>query len=424
MKQIVIFTWLTPTEDNFRGPSALIYHILKNRPEDYNVTIYTTNYNKINDNSIQEIGIKLNVQIKIIKDTLYNFFHKRQTLSELRIRLKIDKSYGQSNYKLPNKTICEIEKIIPDLVIIFDENFVNVARQLSQYNLMIMGYDCFPLHYHRLLYDAYCFKDTNSYKKFLFNYKIAIHRELEYNNITCKIAEVGIEDTKYYKTITQRNNVKFLPHPHYSIHEKIINLDKPLLSIIITGKFDVYTYSDTIKLIKSLLDNSANLRDKFKFTFLGSSWRDCAEKLEQAGYNVQLIDWVETYAGELIKHDIQIFPISVGSGTKGKVLNAISMGLLAIGSKYALENIYVKDRHSCFKYNDAKDIPLILEKIYQNRNIATEIANNGRELVLKWHNPTRVSKIFFNEAFAQNDTNTFDGELEYYNVIKTLKPIL
>lgn len=80
------------------------------------------------------------------------------------------------------------------------------------------------------------------------------------------------------------------------------------------------------------------------------------EKLVANGYEVECKSWVEVYAGEVIKHDIQLFPISVGSGTKGKVLDALSMGLLCIGSEIAMENIYVKHGHSCYLYHNVSDV--------------------------------------------------------------------
>lgn len=421
MKKIVLFTWLTPTEDNYNGPSALSYHIMKNRPQEYELIIYSINGNHVRNDVITKTAIELRAEIKTIKDTIYNYFHKRYILADFRLKIGIDKSYGISNYKLPSKYLKEINHYNPDLIIIFDENFSTVARQLSNFKLLIWGYDCFPLHYHRLMYDSYCFKDIQLYTKILKEYKISIFRELEYNNIPCKIAEVGIEDVYYYKTITQRNNVKFYPHPHYKVYHKEINLNNKKLSILISGKYDVYTYTDINNLIIELDTNSLTLKEKFKFTFIGKTWQPIIDKLLSLGYEVKNIKWAEIYAKEVIKHDLQIFPISVGSGTKGKVLDALSMGLLCIGSKIALENIYVKDRHSCFQYKNIKEIPKILNFIYENKQTAMKIAENGRQQILKWHNPKRIAQLMLDDILTNDN---FEGEEEYYNVINNLKPIL
>ena len=60
------------------------------------------------------------------------------------------------------------------------------------------------------------------------------------------------------------------------------------------------------------------------------------------------------------------------------------MGLLSIGTEIAMENIYVKDKKSCFIYKRAEDIVAILNDIFDNRRLASVIAENGRKSVLKW----------------------------------------
>ena len=423
MKRIVLFTWLTPTIDNICGPSALAYHTLKNRPDYYELFIYTTNYNNISDDKIISIGYELKAQIIIVRDSIYNYFHKRFTLAELRLKLGLDRSYGLSNYKLPHKFISQIKQLSPDVVIIFDESFVGVAQQLSNFNLIIWGYDCFPLRYHRLLEDRYCYSEKNLYKQVLHDYKVAIYRELQYENIPCRIVDVGIADVKYYKLITNHDNVGFYPHPHYRVIEKKISFNKQKLSILISGKFDVYTYSDMKKLVNVLKINCSALKNKYKFTFLGKTWSRIVSELRLCGFDVNNIDWVDEYAAELVRHDIQICPISVGTGTKGKVLDALSMGLLCIGSSIAMENIYVSHGHSCFQYADVDEIPLFLSYIYDNKSKAEIIAENGRKQVLKWHNPKRVSKLFL-EDIDESTGLKYNGIEEFYEVVSTLKSIL
>ncbi len=420
--KIILFTWLSPTKDNFNGPSALPYHIMKNRPKDYDLRIYTTNENRVSVSTIQQSAKELDAEIIILKDSLYNYFHKRHTFADIRIKLRIDRSYGQSNYRLSKKYIKEIEAYNPNLVIVLDEGFVNVARQLSHLNLLVFGYDCFPLHYHRLLHDSYCFHKKDLYKEILHKYKVAVYREMEFNNIPCKIAEVGIEDSKYYKIITGRNNAKFYPHPHYCIIDKKIDFNKKKLSIVISGKFDVYTYTDILLLQQVLGQSAENLKERFKFTFLGKTWGECVNQLRLYGFEVKQIDWVDVYADELIKHDIQIFPISVGSGTKGKVLDALGLGLLCIGSAIAFENIYIKNGHSCIQYNSITDLPHLLNVVHDNKETSTLIAENGRQQILKWHNPKRIAKIIFDDSIQTNHTG-YDGEKEYHEVVNNLKPL-
>jgi hypothetical protein len=51
------------------------------------------------------------------------------------------------------------------------------------------------------------------------------------------------------------------------------------------------------------------------------------------------ISWVEDYAELLRSIDVQIFPIAIGTGTKGKVLSALASGVISIGSAESFANI-------------------------------------------------------------------------------------
>lgn len=417
MNRIVFFTGFTPTRDNYGGPSAMAYHFFKNRPSNCKVRVYTTNTNHVPANVIKDGEKELDVEIVVLKDTLYNFFHRREKLDSLRIRLGIDKSYNVSNYKIPKKILNEIRQFNPSLVWVYEESLTTVIRQLSQFNLLVSGFDCFALHWNRAMRDAYTFAEPERYKKALYKYNMILFRERQLAEIPCKYFDVGIEDRNMFETVTGRTDAKFYPHPHYQVVPKKIDFAKEKLSILISGKYDQYTWTDTNKLI-TLLENHKELAPIYDFTFLGKGWSHCAEKLARCGYDVQCKRWVEVYSEECVKHDIQIFPISVGSGTKGKVLDALSMGLLCIGSPIALENIYVKSGHSCFQYSDMEDVLKYLHKIANERNTARQIAEQGREQVLKWHNPRRIFQKILSDVI---DGVPYDAVSEYKQVIKSLE---
>lgn len=70
-------------------------------------------------------------------------------------------------------------------------------------------------------------------------------------------------------------------------------------------------------------------------------------------------------------------------------------GLLVIGTEYALENIDVVDGESAYLYDNPEQLFCILKKIPLNIKEAESIAEKGRELVLKEHDPKIVSSEFF-----------------------------
>ncbi|WP_066627088.1 glycosyltransferase [Labilibacter marinus] len=420
--KIILVTAYTPTPENVKGPSAMMYHLLKSKPDNCKMKTYSLNVNKVSSGKSKLYANQMKSEISIIKDSAYNFLHKRHTLAELRLALKIDQSYGESNYCLPKKYIKEIEDYKPDIVFLYYGIYVKIAKQLSKFNLVVCGYDCFPLHYNRLLKNSFCYKNESNYKEALNNYKISIYRELQYKDVTARKFYVGIEDCMYYSKITQKTNFKFYPHPHFDLVDKDISLNKNRLNIIISGKFDEYTYSDSCELLGALLKSSDNLKSNISITFLGQGWESICNELIVKGYYVEHKRWVDVYVDELVKYDIQIFPISVGSGTKGKVLDALAAGLLVIGSDVALENIYVKHNHSCLIYKKVVDVCDMLNDIYIKRTEYRQIAENGRSQVRKWHNPNRIFNLIVKNEIERSDS--YSGIGEYIAVTSKLESII
>ena len=167
--------------------------------------------------------------------------------------------------------------------------------------------------------------------------------------------------------------------------------------MLIAGQHDLYMQQDADEMITQLSkeNNVSALKEHYQFTFLGKGWEQHAITLRNVGYDVCHIKFAPNYIEEIKKYDIQITPISIGTGTKGKVLDAFANGLLVIGSWYALENISVKKNISCLQYNDTKEIITILKDIYSNQACYEDIAREGRRVILEHHSGLSIAQQLF-----------------------------
>ena len=141
--------------------------------------------------------------------------------------------------------------------------------------------------------------------------------------------------------------------------------------------------------------HSSQLKKNYTITFLGKGWEKHVEDLRKAGFEVNHIKFAPDYIEEICKHDIQITPIAIGTGTKGKVLDALANGLLVIGTTYALENIAVKHDESCIEYHYPTEVIDILNDIPNNLDKYERMAEAGRQAVLKYHNRRKISSELF-----------------------------
>lgn len=416
--KIVFFSPLLPTPDNLNGASALMFHLLKNRDVHIELMIFSTNANNADKELIKLVSEELNASIHIVPRSLLNKLRMYSKLNDVLNVFRKNPICYEAYYKLSRRTIDIIHAYNPDLIWLYPCTYLGVARQLREYKMLVSGCDCDALHVSRLLRDAYVF-EHKQVKQELKKYRMKIDSIQSWNTLcNSYIYLVGKTDEEYFKTIAPNANVKYFQHPHYNLVNKDISFKKNKLQVLISGKFDVYTYSDSKEMIDALCaSESQKLRTLFDFVFLGKGWDKHIERLKQAGFSVRHQGWVEDYVAFISNFDIQLFPISVGTGTKGKVLDALSTGILCVGSQYAFENIAVQPSDSCVLYKNAQEVPVLLEDITSNKEYYENIAQKGRMNIRKYHNPSIIVSDILN--WVNNGIYTIDTKQFYCLPLKS-----
>lgn len=415
--KIVLITQLTPTEDNVNGPSALMYHLLINRGEDISLDVFTRNSNCVAEADISNIAVKLNATIEVFSNMKVLKVLANQkvvhVLSRLTGKAEIPVSYTE---KLPPSVLGKIRSLNPDLIWLYPHNCLGYIRQLEGYKLIITGPDCASLHLSRALRDPFVFRNNAhvslSWNELILNYE----RELAKQRVLLHL--VGQTDVDYFNCFSTSNNAVFFPHPHYSLTAKKIKLcAKSKIKVVLSGKPDIYTNTDVSEFVRLLVASTDGLiKESFEYTFWGKLWKPFVEQLARKGYHVRQIDWVDNYIEALAEFDVQIFPISVGSGTKGKVLDALSTGLLSIGSKYAFENIAVEDEKSCCVYVKCSEIIDYLKDIALCPSKYEMIAEEGRIQVRHYHSPKMLISNMI--EYMESGEYNIDNKVYYHLSLK------
>ena len=278
MKKIVLITDFTPTIDNINGPSALCYYIFKALAKEHEVYIYSTNANKVNGKILESSKETFGENLHIIpRNFLMKVLLWKKTAKLFRYFYPTDlPTLGR--YKLPGHVVKDIYKINPDLVVLYPMTMLGPLKQLKKIKSLIIGPDCFALHYIRALGNPYYYKK----EKIAFaieSIKQNIYLAKNVSKFVNNVALVGREDCSLFNIITNSNKAMFLPHPHYTLVDKTINLHKERLKVIVTGNYNEYTDVDVDIMVKSLIKNSSELK-MFDFTFLGKSWGGVVDKLK------------------------------------------------------------------------------------------------------------------------------------------------
>lgn len=408
---ITLVTFVTPSSENIRGTSALPYHLIKggrptpSLPEGegdiaHNFSIYTFNNNALSDEKIAEVSQELGAEIKTVPMPLWYQWMFRLHILFLRIFMK----YPFINYiKLPQKYVNEIKARKPDMIWVMGEELSRIVKQFPNQRRIQIGPDTESLYYYRMMGRRFVMNNPLSYWKNALMYRKYARMEREFcTDKDFTYYAVGEEDVRHLQQLNPKVQAKFLRHPHYEIsklrtknEELRMRFHSPKIKVLIAGRYDLYMKQEADLLSSQFTVHSSQLSENYVITFLGKGWEKHVETLRSAGYEVNHITFAPDYIEEIVKHDIQITPISIGTGTKGKVLDALANGLLVIGTPYAMENIAVEHDRSCIVYNDPHEVIDVLLEIPQNLERYEQMAAEGQKRVLELHNRQRIADELF-----------------------------
>lgn len=391
--KVVLITPVTPTKDNINGPTAHPYHILVGRTRDIDVTIYSFNSNKLKTEEIKEVERTLDVKIKIMEESRWIKWVIRYFFF-VRVFLKYPIGYYK---RLPKWAFDEITEMHPDGIWVYGLEMNRCIQGVNQFKVVNMLSDCESLYYYRMMGQRFVFNNAMNFIRQALMYRKYIAMEKSYITKNVRYSLVGREDTLALRNVHPGIEAYFVHHPHYDIYEpkKQIKFSSPRIKIVLAGRNDLYMNQSADEFTKALCEVE-DIADKFDFTYLGKGWEQTVCILKRHGYHVQHIPFAEDYKKELCNHDIQFTPICIGTGTKGKVLDALANGLLVLGTNYAMENIEVINGESCLVYGKADEAIYILRDIAANPEKYEQMAEKGRQCIFKHHNRQQAAKEFFN----------------------------
>ena len=302
---------------------------------------------------------------------------------------------------MPKKYVESIKSRKPDGIWIYGEEMSKVASQFKDYKRLHTLPDSEALYYYRMLGTRFVMSDWKKYWRCAFMYPKFRHMERDFDRSeTIHYHLVGEADAQFLREMAPGIQAHFIRHPHYEVYQH--NNDRHFhtpIRLLIAGQYNYYMKQDADEIFKALCN--VNQKDKevlinnYEVTFLGHGWEQIVTNMKDAGWEAKQISFAPDYIEEVVKHDVQLVPISIGTGTKGKVLDALANGLLAIGSKFAMENIAVENDKSCIIYNNSEDVIRVLLSIINDRQKFEHIASAGRKSVLYEHDRERVSALMF-----------------------------
>jgi len=360
------------------------------RSTDVEIIIYSFNGNQLSGTKIKEVEEELNVKIKLLPRPVWLTWAFRLHLLFVRLFLKCP----MLNYmRLPSKIVEEIKALQPDGVWVYGQEMSRVAKQFAGFKRVHTLPDCQSLYYYRMLGRRFVFKNWMMFWRNVMMYPKYLRMEGVYeNSLTVRYHLVGEADVESLRNVNPGIQAHFLRHPHYNVAEpqKQIAFSKPKIRLLVAGQNNHYMEEAAEEAFDMMFREAEHLKGHYEITFLGRGWENIVSCLKHAGYDVAQITFAPDYIEEICKYDIQLTPIAVGTGTKGKVLDALANGLLVVGTPFSLENIAVENGVSCVEYHSTKELLSTLVDIPHNVEKYEQVAEKGREAIFVEHGRKRA----------------------------------
>jgi len=299
------------------------------------------------------------------------------------------------------RRVCrKINEERPDLIWMYPHWLLDWKPWLECHNIVVSGPDSAVLHNERAL--KYGSLDDAGKKRQEALLKRNLRLERAWGEAPVRMHMVGQEDLNRYVALNQgRAKAFFIRHPLYDYipaRESLAEARGRLRVIVSGGGSTVFVGDHLNRIVIELAARSGQLASRLQFLFIGKGYEKDALVLKESGYSVETAAWVDNYEEALSTGHVHLFPIAVGTGTKGKVLTALAAGLLCVGSAFAFENIAVEDRKECLFYEDPVQAVNILADVARRPADHAAIAARGALRVQNEHDPEKTAEAFWAAA--------------------------
>lgn len=372
MKKVLIVTPFYPFPENKNGVNKIIFHLLKENPYYKADVLSLVNYEDKNFFKMEKEFA--NVTFYKIKANFYK--RKNLIFNWLISKYPFNVIKQQLNFNMVIDKILEVHKkydvihlATPFLFPILD----NLNKEIL--NKMIL----FPI-------DSFTYFTKNRLEVSKFYLKPLLYIDLKkwkklekniYKNFYDKVYFVSEKDSQYVNTFEENIKTSFIPNGVDINYFKRLNDNFEKNSLIFTGNMSYAPNKDAVRfLLYNILPKvKQNIPDiKVYIVGLNADKEFSDIKIK----NVFIKGYVKDIRQWLNKAEIFVSPLRFGSGIKNKVLEAMAMEKIVIGTPISFEGIKGTSAYVVAE-NDANDFAKKIVEILKNK--PGEIQKNARKLI-------------------------------------------
>ena len=324
---------------------------------------------KFRENKILRLGFKL-LNIVMTKCLTTNRNSLLPRSASFLLSKQLNNIKKQSKYKNLNTIVFDI---LPTVVHIKDNLYAN--RILNAHNF---DFELASMNYAKA-------KDDTSVSKerlLLIEERLALLKTFEYNidNFFDEIWVCSDEDAEKFKVANPKTKVRFytLPNGSDTCERKFQTFNKEYQKFLFVGSLNYFpNYNGLQWFIEHVFKFLPN---NYQLNIVGKSPDGSDFTYLEQYPNVNLIGEVDSVAPYYEAHDVFVVPLLEGSGTRLKILEAMSYGKLVLSTKKGIEGINAVSGIHYFEFNTREEFEALFS-VLENEGKMLEIRKNARQLI-------------------------------------------
>ncbi|WP_069472607.1 glycosyltransferase family 4 protein [Candidatus Marithrix sp. Canyon 246] len=256
----------------------------------------------------------------------------------------------------------------------------------------------FPIDSISLFWERRYKYEFNLLKKPIYNYELLKAIKFEKKNYSAYkcIVFVSPIDVKQCRSLSIPNTtIEAIPNGVDIDYFYFSKKEPENFSMVFTGNLDYAPNKDAaFFLVNDIMPEILKIIPQAKIYLVGGGVSEKLYKFHD-GKHIIITGFVDDLRVYLEKAQLYVSPLRFGSGIKNKILEALSMGKIVVGSKVSFEGIEVQHGNNCFLANidSGKKFATSIVHIMLN-NIDNNIQYNAHELVKMKYSWEAIRKLY------------------------------
>ena len=158
-------------------------------------------------------------------------------------------------------------------------------------------------------------------------------------------------------------------------------------NILFMGKLDYIPNKIAIKIYLHQIHQIIRKEvPEIKFYIIGKNYPEWLKEYSKIDSSVEIIGFVEDVRPYIQSADVCISPLTMGSGTRLKILEYLAMGKPVVSSTIGAEGLEVEDNKNILIADEWDEFANKIIALLNNNHLAKKIGANGRKLVEEKYN--------------------------------------